>query len=66
MADDIVRVTSIRPDSIINDVTVDITPNPLQPTPTDQNVTDTTSQDNYGVQSITLTLNTLRSCAWAV
>ena len=55
MADDIVRVTSIRPDSIINDVTVVITPNPLQPTPTDQNVTDTTSQDNYGVQSINLT-----------
>jgi len=54
MADDVVRVTSIRPDSIINDVTVVVTPNPLQPTPTDQNVTDTTSQDNYGVQSITL------------
>lgn len=55
MADEIVRSLSIRPDSIINDVTVVVTPNPLQPTPTDQNVTDTTSQDNYGVQSITLT-----------
>lgn len=52
---DIVRSVSIRPDSILNDVTIIVAPNPLEPTPVDQTVTDTTSQDNYGVQSIVLT-----------
>jgi hypothetical protein len=52
---DIARSSSIRPDSILNDVTIIVAPNPLEPTPVDQTVTDTTSQDNYGVQSIVLT-----------
>jgi hypothetical protein len=55
MADGVVRAMSIRPDSILNDVTVIVAPNPSQPTPTDQQSTDTTSQDNYGVQSIVIT-----------
>ena len=63
---DIVRSSSIRPDSILNDVTIVVEPNPLQPTPTDQSVTDTTSQDNYGVQSITLTGSPLATDADAL
>lgn len=55
MADTIVRSTSIRPDSILNEITIVVEPNPLQPTPTEQNSTSTISQDNYGVQSVTLT-----------
>jgi hypothetical protein len=55
MAEGIARSTSIRPDSIINDVIIIVAPNPSQPTPTDQQSTDTTSQDNYGVQSIVIT-----------
>jgi hypothetical protein len=55
MAEIIARKTSIRPDSILNDVIVIVAPNPSQPTPTDQQSTDTTSQDNYGVQSIVIT-----------
>lgn len=46
---------SVRPDSILNDVIIRVEPNALEPTPVDQTVTDTTSQDNYGVQSIVLT-----------
>jgi hypothetical protein len=55
MAEIIARKTSIRPDSILNDVIVIVAPNPSQPTPTDQQSTDTVSQDNYGVQSIVIT-----------
>jgi len=55
MADEVVRSLSIRPDSILNDVTVIVAPNPSQPTPTDQQSTDTVSQDNYGVQSVVIT-----------
>ena len=55
MAEIIARKTSIRPDSILNDVIVIVAPNPSEPTPTDQQSTDTTSQDNYGVQSIVIT-----------
>ena len=55
MADGVVRRTSIRPDSILNDVIVIVAPNPVQPTPVDQQSTDTVSQDNYGVQSIVIT-----------
>ena len=55
MAEIIARKTSIRPDSILNDVIVIVAPNPSQPTPTDQQSTDTDSQDNYGVQSIVIT-----------
>ena len=55
MAEAIARRTSIRPDSILNDVIVIVAPNPSQPTPTDQQSTDTTSIDNYGVQSIVIT-----------
>ena len=55
MAEAVARKASIRPDSILNDVIVIVAPNPSQPTPTDQQSTDTTSQDNYGVQSIVIT-----------
>jgi hypothetical protein len=55
MAEGIVRAFSIRPDSILNDVIVIVAPNPSQPTPTDQQSTDTVSQDNYGVQSVVIT-----------
>ena len=47
-----VRSFSIRPDSIINDVTIVVEANPAQPTPTDQTITAPESQTNYGVQSI--------------
>lgn len=52
---DVVSILSIRPDSIVNDVTIIVQPNPAQPTPTEQTTNDTTSQDNYGVQSIQIT-----------
>lgn len=55
MAEIIARKTSIRPDSILNDVIVIVAPNPAQPTPTDQQSQDIESQDNYGVQSIVIT-----------
>lgn len=50
-----VSIMSIRPDSIVNDVTIIVAPNPAQPTPTEQTAADTTSQDNYGIQSIQIT-----------
>jgi len=52
---DVISIMSIRPDSIVNDVTIIVQPNPAQPTPTEQTTTDTPSQENYGVQSIQIT-----------
>lgn len=46
------RSSSIRPNSIINDITVIVEANPAQPTPTDQTVISIESQTNYGVQSV--------------
>jgi hypothetical protein len=66
MAEAVARKASIRPDSILNDVVVIVAPNPAQPTPTDQQSTDTTSQDNYGVQSIVITDSPLLSDADAL
>ena len=66
MADGIVRSSSIRPDSILNDVIIIVAPNPSQPTPTDQQSTDTVSQDNYGVQSIVITDSPLATDADAL
>lgn len=54
MADAIVRSSSIRPDSIVNDVVVTIAPNPDVPVPDAQSANDTISQDNYGIQSIAI------------
>lgn len=50
----VVRKTSIRPDSIINDVIVVVAPNPVQLFPTDQQTIAPESQTNYGVQSIVI------------
>jgi hypothetical protein len=50
----VVRKTSIRPDSIINEVTIIVAPNPVQPTPTEQTTIAPESVANYGVQSITI------------
>ena len=50
----VVRKTSIRPDSIINEVTIVVAPNPAQPTPTEQTTIAPESVTNYGVQSITI------------
>ena len=49
-----VRSMSIRPDSIINDVTIIIAPNPVVPVPIEQTVVAPESQTNYGVQSVTI------------
>ena len=54
MAEGVARSTSIRPDSIINDVIIIVAPNPAQPTPTDQQTVSVESQTNYGVQSIVI------------
>ena len=66
MAEGIVRSSSIRPDSILNDVIVIVAPNPSQPTPSDQQSTDTDSIDNYGVQSIVITDSPLATNADAL
>ena len=50
----VVRSTSIRPDSIINEVTIVVAPNPVEPTPVEQTVVAPESITNYGVQSITI------------
>jgi hypothetical protein len=63
MAEAIARSTSIRPDSIINDVVVIVAPNPVQPTPTDQQTISVESQTNYGVQSIVIQNSPLASDA---
>lgn len=51
---EIVSIASIRPDSLVNYVSIIVSPNPLQPTPSTQTVEDADSQTNYGVQSISL------------
>ena len=68
MAEAIARSSSIRPDSILNDVTIAVEPNPAQPigTVVDQTVTDTPSQDNYGVQSVVVTGSPLATNADAL
>lgn len=50
----LVSSQSIRPDSLVNLVQIVVIANPDQPTPTTQTVIDATSQDRYGVQSISL------------
>ena len=54
MAESYARSLSIRPDSIINDVTVVIAVNPVVPVPVEQTVVAPESQTNYGVQSIVI------------
>lgn len=66
MAEAISSTQSIRPDSILNDVIILVKPNPLQPTPTEQQSTDTTSIDNYGVQSIVISDSPLATNADAL
>jgi hypothetical protein len=50
----IVRKASIRPDSLVNLVVVEVVANPSQPAPTVQVVEDSSSQAIYGVQSINI------------
>jgi len=50
----VVRKQSIRPDSIINDVSIIVAPTVAEPVPVVQTVTSVESQTNYGVQSITI------------
>ena len=47
--------TSIREDSLVNDVRIIIQPNPSTPTPVEQTATSVLSQGIYGVQSIVIT-----------
>lgn len=54
MSDAVVRSSSIRPDSLVNYTEIVVSPNPLQPVPSSQVVEDITSQDNYGLQGITI------------
>jgi len=54
MAEGVVRSSSIRSDSIVNEVIVIIAPNPDVPAPDTQSTTDSTSQENYGIQSISI------------
>jgi hypothetical protein len=54
MAEGTVRILSIRLDSIVNETTVTVAPNPAEPTPTPQTTQDITSQDNYGVQTVAI------------
>jgi hypothetical protein len=51
---DVVSSQSVRPDSLVNLVTIVVSPNPLEPEPSVQTVSDFSSQLNYGVQSITV------------
>jgi len=46
--------SSIRPDSIINEVVIIVEPNPDEPSPTGQTVIDTNSQTLYGNQTIVI------------
>lgn len=46
--------SSIRPDSLVNEVIVIVEPNPAEPTPTGQTVIDVNSQTLYGIQSIVI------------
>jgi hypothetical protein len=54
MAEGVARKSSIRPDSIINEVTIVIAVNPVVPVPVEQVVIAPESQTNYGVQSIVI------------
>jgi hypothetical protein len=54
MAEAVARKSSIRPDSIINEVTIVIAVNPVVPAPVEQVVIAPESQTNYGVQSIVI------------
>jgi hypothetical protein len=54
MSDGFVRAASVRPDSLVNFVSIQVVANPSEPTPTLQVVQDANSQNIYGVQSITL------------
>lgn len=49
---EVATIQSIRPDSLVNFVSVTVISNPSEPTPVTQVVSDTTSQTNYGIQSI--------------
>lgn len=63
-----VRSMSIRPDSIINDVTIIVAPNPVQTEPTvvPQTTVAVESQTNYGVQSVTISASPLETNADAL
>lgn len=50
----LVGIASVRPDSLVNLVTIKVVANPDEPAPTLQVVQDTNSQNIYGVQSISL------------
>ena len=52
MSDSFVGSLAVRPDSLVNRVTIIVSPNPLQPVPSIQTVESLVSQDNYGVQGI--------------
>jgi hypothetical protein len=54
MSEGVVRSTSIRPDSIVNNVVVVIAPTPTIPDPEPQQVVSAPSQENYGVQGVTI------------
>jgi hypothetical protein len=54
MSDAVARSSSIRPDSLVNYVDVIVIANPSQPTPTLQITQDTTSQDIYGLQGVSI------------
>lgn len=49
-----ISASSIRPDSLVNEVVIIVTPNPAEPTPTGQTVIDVNSQTLYGIQSIVI------------
>jgi hypothetical protein len=54
MSDTFVSSLAVRPDSLVNFVQIIVSPNPLQPVPSSQIVQDATSQDNYGLQGISI------------
>jgi hypothetical protein len=49
-----VTSSSIRPDSLVNEVVVIVQPNPSEPSPTGQTVVDANSQTLYGIQAIVI------------
>jgi hypothetical protein len=52
MSEFTVRAASIRPDSLVNLVSIQVIANPSEPAPTLQTIQDANSQAIYGVQSI--------------
>jgi len=54
MAEAVASSSSIRRDSIVNEVVVVVEPNVLEPAPNDQEVASVDSQTNYGVQSVVI------------